>query len=332
MLSDKIEQYRGGGKRVRLTPAQYKEAYPYFKEVDSMALINVQLSLEKAFDAYKRQPSVGFPKYKSKKRSPHSYTTNRIKNNIEVGADFVKLPKLGRVRARIHRPIPCNARVKGVTVSQNVAGKYYIAVLLEFPSENPQLAVAAKTSIGLDFSIPHFFVSSDVRASHPHPASKLNERLSKAQKTLSRKRKGSKNYQKQQRKIGRIYERMACQRKDYLHKTSREIANRYDVIGVEDLNLIAISKTMKFGSRTGDSGWAFFVHCLSYKAAERGGRVVKVGKRFPSSKLCSVCGYKNTSLVLGDRNWICPCCGTRHNRDVNAAENIRHEAVRLLAC
>lgn len=337
MLDDKLQEYRAGKKMSRQTPAQYKLEHPYLKEVDSMALINVQLHLEEAFRSYFRQSGKGMPRYKARKRSPRRYTTNLIKNNIEVGRRWLKLPKVGKVRAKVHRALPLGARIKSVTVSQDGCGDYYAAVLVEMghPKGSPNAVKPEKAegpaSIGLDYSMPSFFVSTSLPASHPRPMKRSKTRLARAQKSLSRKQQGSANYRRQQKRIARIYREIADQRRDYVHKASREIANRFDVIGIEDLNMVAMSRTFRFGSAVADNGWALFVHCLTYKAEEHGGKVVKVSRSYPSTKRCSQCGAVNQEIRLEDRAWACPSCGAFHDRDKNAAENIRQEAVRIIA-
>ena len=336
MLNDKLQEYRAGRKMSRQTPAQYKNDHPYLKEVDSMALINVQLHLEEAFRSYFLQPRKGLPKHKTRKRSPRKYTTNLIRNNIEIGRNWIKLPKMGKVRAKIHRALPLGARIKSVTVSQDGCGDYYAGVLVEMdllitkPNIDGLKAIEGPTSIGLDYSMPSFFVSTSLLASHPRPMKRNKARLVRAQKSLSRKRQGSANYRRQQRKVARIYRKIADQRSDYIHKTSREIANRFDVIGIEDLNMVAMSRVLRFGSAVFDNGWSLFVHCLTYKAEEQGGIVTKVGRSYPSTKRCSQCGIVNQEIRLGDRSWTCPSCGAFHDRDKNAAENIRQEAVRIM--
>ncbi|WP_161128159.1 RNA-guided endonuclease InsQ/TnpB family protein [Adlercreutzia equolifaciens] len=336
MLDDKLQEYRAGRKMSRQTPAQYKKDYPYLKEVDSMALINVQLHLEEAFRSYFQQPRKGLPRHKTRKRSSRRYTTNLIKNNIEIGRNWIKLPKMGKVRAKIHRALPLGAHIKSVTVSQDRCGDYYAGVLVEIdPLKTKQNtdrlgAIESTASIGLDYSMPSFFVSTSFPASHPRPMKKNQERLARAQKSLSRKRRGSANYRRQQKKVARIYRKIADQRRDYIHKASREITNRFDVIGIEDINMVAMSRVLHFGSAVFDNGWSLFVHCLTYKAEEQGGTVTKVGRSYPSTKRCSQCGIVNQEIRLGDRSWTCPNCGAFHDRDKNAAENIRQEAVRIM--
>ena len=243
----------------RQTPAQYKKDYPYLKEVDSMALINVQLHLEEAFRSYFQQPRKGLPRHKTRKRSSRRYTTNLIKNNIEIGRNWIKLPKMGKVRAKIHRALPLGAHIKSVTVSQDRCGDYYAGVLVEIdPLKTKQNtdrlgAIESTASIGLDYSMPSFFVSTSFPATHPRPMKKNQERLARAQKSLSRKRRGSANYRRQQKKVARIYRKIADQRRDYIHKASREITNRFDVIGIEDINMVAMSRVLHFGL----ASWAF---------------------------------------------------------------------------
>ena len=141
--------------------------------------------------------------------------------------------------------------------------------------------------------------------------------------------KGSKNREKQRIKVAKLHEKVANQRKDFLHKQSRQIANAYDCVCIEDLNMKAMSQAMNFGKSVADNGWGMFTTFLQYKLEEAGKQLVRIDKFFASSQLCSVCGYQNSDTKnLSIREWICPCCQTHHNRDINAAVNIRNEGMR----
>ena len=255
MLADKTEMYEKTGKMKRLTPAGYKKDHPWLKEVDSLALANVQLHLEAAYKKYFSQEKAGHPKFKSKHRSRKSYTTNVVNGNIRIEGGKLRLPKAGHVKIRCHREIPENYVLKSVTVSMEPSGKYYAALLYEYPvSENQaggknmaarERAGTAGTPdvLGIDFAMQGMAVFSDgSRAGYPMYYRKAQERISREQRKLSRCRKGSRNYGKQKRILAKCYEKVRNQRKDYLHKLSRKIADVHDAAAVEDIDMKGMSR------------------------------------------------------------------------------------------
>ena len=331
MLAEKIAYYEEHKKSITITPAKYKKEYEFLKEVDSLALANAQLHLQTAYKNFFRDKSIGFPKFKSKKNNYHSYTTNFVNGNIKLNDKTIILPKLKAVRIKKHRQIPNDYILKSVTVSQEPNGKYYVSILFEYKTDiEPQYDMSKV--IGLDFSMSELYVSSEgFTAEYPRYYRKLQEKLAKEQRSLSRKKRYSKNYYKQKRKVANIHNKIANQRKDFLHKQSRQITNAYDVVCIENLNMKAISQSLHFGKSVADNGWGMFTMFLDYKLAEQGKILVKVDKFYPSSKTCSCCGYKNNELQLKDRFWTCPNCRTHHDRDKNASFNIKNEGLRILA-
>ena len=342
MLADKTEMYEKTGKMKRLTPAGYKKDYPWLKEVDSLALANVQLHLEAAYKKYFSQEKAGHPKFKSKHRSRKSYTTNVVNGNIRVEGGKLRLPKAGYVKIRCHREIPENYVLKSVTVSMEPSGKYYAALLYEYPvSENQaggknmaarERAGTAGTPdvLGIDFAMQGMAVFSDgSRAGYPMYYRKAQERISREQRNLSHCRKGSRNYGKQKRILAKCYEKVRNQRKDYLHKLSRKIADVHDAAAVEDIDMKGMSRCLKFGKSVMDDSYGAFRNMLSYKLKDRGKELVSVGRYFPSSKMCSRCGHVKEELRLNERIYRCEC-GNCMDRDVNAAVNIREEGRRIL--
>lgn len=330
MLAEKIAYYKEHGKSITVTPAKYKKEYEFLKEVDSLALANAQLHLQTAYRNFFKDKSIGFPKFKSKKSNYHSYTTNLVNGNIKLNDRTIVLPKLKSVKIKKHRQIPSDYILKSVTVSQEPNGNYYVSVLLEYEVDiKPQYDTSK--AIGLDFSMRELYVSSEgFTAEYPRYYRKSQEKLAKEQRILSHRKKGSKNYYKQKRKIAKIHSKIANQRKDFLHKQSRQITNAYDVICIEDLNMKAMSQSYHFGKSVADNGWGMFTSFLYYKQTEQGKLLVKVDRHYPSSKTCSVCGYKNEGLQLKDRFWLCPQCNTYHNRDENASYNIKNEGLRIV--
>ena len=342
MLSDKVESYKSTGKFATVTPAKYKKDYPYLKEVDSLALANKQLDLQEAFRntfSKSRKNNNGFPKYKSAKHSRKAYTTNNQKGTVAIiNNKYIKLPKIGKVKAVIHR-VPNNSWViKSATVSQESDGRYYISVLFEFDNvTNPY--VADKTNaIGLDYASDGLYVDSngDVGTNHKYYR-ESHDKLAKEQRKLSRmqgSKKGeekSNNYIKQLRKVNKIHRHIANQRLDNLHKISTEIANQYDVVCVESLNMRSMANHgFGNGKATLDNGYGMFLSMLKYKLSDRNKYLVKVDKWFPSSQICHCCGTLHPEMKdLTIRTMKCDC-GLTISRDQNAAINILREGLRLL--
>ena len=342
MLSDKIESYKTTGKFATVTPAKYKKDYPYLKEVDSLALANKQMDLQAAFRntfSKSRKKKNGFPKFKSAKHSRKSYTTNNQNGTVAiVDNSYVKLPKIGKVKAIIHRIPDSSWTIKSATVSQESDGKYYISILFEFENTvNPYVA-DKNNAIGLDYVSDGLYVDSkgNVGTNYKYYRESHNK-LAKAQRKLSRMQGSKKheeksnNYIKQLRKVNRIHRHIANQRLDNLHKISTEIANRYDVVCVESLNIRSMSnKSFGNGKATLDNGYGMFLSTLEYKLSDRNKYLVKVDKWFPSSQICHCCGMLHPEMKnLAIRKMVCDC-GLTINRDQNAAINILNEGLRLL--
>ena len=330
MLSDKINHYEETKQKLNNTPAQYKSKFPWLKEVDSLALANAQMNLQTAYNSFFRNPKIGFPKFKSKKSNRRSYTTNCVNGNISIDNGFLKLPKVGLVKLKQHRLILSNYKLKSVTISQTPSGKYYASVLFEY--ENQIQKQELHDFLGLDFSMHGLYKDSNGNEpAYPRYYRQAEERLKREQRKLTLMQKGSKNRSKQRIKVANLHEKVANQRKDFLHKQSRQIANAYDCVCIENLDMKAMSQSLNFGKSVADDGWGMFVTFLKYKLEETGKRLVKVNKFFASSQICNVCGYKNTATKnLSIRAWDCPECGAHHDRDINAAINIRNEGMRLV--
>lgn len=342
MLSDKIESYKSTGKFVTVTPAKYKKDYPYLREVDSLALANKQMDLQEAFRntfSKSRKKKNGFPKFKSAKHSRKSYTTNNQKGTVAIiDNKCIKLPKIGKVKAVIHRVPDDSWTIKSATVSQESDGKYYISVLFEFENTvNPY--VADKTNaIGLDYASDGLYVDSNGNTGTNHKYYReSHNKLAKAQRKLSRMQGSKKhevksnNYIKQLRKVNKIHRHVANQRLDNLHKISTEIANQYDVVCVESLNMKAMSnKGFGNGKATLDNGYGMLLSMLEYKLSDRNKYLIKVDKWFPSSQICHCCGMLHPEMKnLAIRKMTCDC-GLTISRDQNAAINILKEGLRLL--
>lgn len=334
MLADKIAYYQECKKTLQTTPAQYKKNYPYLKEVDSLALANVQMNLQTAYKNFFRDKKIGFPKYKSAKHNRKSYTTNNQKGTVAIIDNGIKLPKVGIVKAKIHRQPNEDWIIKSATVSQECDGTYYIAILFEYKTKELYAPVTAMSTLGLDYKSDGLYVDSNGEdCDMPHYYRLSQDKLAKSQRKLKHKTIGSSNYRKQQKKIAKIHRHIANQRKDFLHKKSTEIANQYTCVCVESLNMRSMAnKGFANGKATLDNGYGMFLNFLEYKLKDRGGYLVKVDKWFPSSQMCHWCGYIGPNLKdLSIRKWNCPHCGHQGiDRDYNAALNIKFEGLRIL--
>ena len=279
---------------LRNTPASYKKEYPWLKEVDSLALANVQMHLESAFHKFFREPSAGFPRFKSKKSSRKSYTTNVVNGNI-----FLE-------------------------------GKYFASFLFCCENQTAEKRPAEKF-IEIDFAMQGMCVfSTGKRAEYPMFYRNTEKKLAREQRKLSRCQKGSQNYKKQKKRVALCHEKIRNQRKDFQHKLSASLAESFDAVCVEDLNLKGMAGGLHLGKGVHDNGYGLFLSMLEYKLEERGKYLIKVDRYFASSKICSVCGNKKEELSLSDRIYYCEC-GNRMDRDVNAAVNIMNEGKRIFA-
>ena len=342
MLSEKIESYKTTGKFVAVTPAKYKKDFPYLKEVDSLALANVQLNLQSAFRNHfdrNRRKKTGFPKFKSAKHSRKSYTTNNQNGTVAIIDNrYIRLPKIGKVKAFIHRVPGTDWKLRSATVSCSSDDRYYVSVLFEYENSASTYVVDENNAIGMDYASDGLYVDDKGNIGTNHKFYReSHKKLAKEQRKLSRKkgsRKGedkSHNYLKQQRKVNRIYTHIANQRKDNLHKISAEIANQYDIVCVENLNMRNMSnRGFGNGKATLDNGYGMFLDMLEYKLANRGKYLVKVDKWYPSSQICHCCGKHHPEMKdLRIRTMRCEC-GYVMDRDRNAAMNIKKEGLRIM--
>ncbi|MEH6934056.1 MULTISPECIES: RNA-guided endonuclease TnpB family protein [unclassified Bacillus (in: firmicutes)] len=308
------------------TPAKYKAEFEWLKEVDSLALANAQLNLQTAYKNFFSGQN-DFPTFKSKK-DRKSYTTNVVNGNIMLLNGHIKLPKLKMVRIKQHREIPQDHIIKSCTISMTPTGKYYVSILTEYEKEILQKEV--ETVVGLDFAMDRLYVSSeDEKANYPKFYRKMLDQLAKVQRVLARRSKGSERWNKQRIRVAKLHEKVANQRKNFLHHKSKELAINFDVVAIEDLNMKGISQSLNFGKSVADNGWGMFTSFLAYKLQEQGKQLVKIDKWFPSTKTCSNCGIVK-DISLSERVYSC-ICGINLDRDYNSAINIKNEAIRLLA-
>lgn len=328
MLADKFAKKRS------ITPAKYKEEFEWLREVDSLALCNAQMNLSKAFENHRENAKhFGKPRFKSKK-SRQSYSTNNQKGSVRIESGQIKLPKIGWVKVKAHRQVV--GTIKTVTISKTPSGKYYVSILTEY--ENQVLPIVPKIFLGLDYAMNGLFVASTgERADYPKYYRRAQKKLRRAQKKFSRSKRESHNREKLRVTLSLVYEKATNQRKDFLQKLSTKLVNAYDAIAIEDLDLKAMAKRKRggrfsFGKSISDNGWAMFTRMLEYKLEWQGKTLVRIDKWYPSSQLCSECGYQNSETKnLSVREWTCPKCGAHHDRDHNAAINIKNEGMRILA-
>lgn len=305
-----------------------KVKYIWLKEVDKFALDNAIINMDSAYQKFFKEHS-GYPKFKSKRNKKKSYSTNFTNGNIEVSFENnkIKIPKLKWVKAKIHRVF--TGKIKSATISQVPSGKYFVSMLVE--TEHTPMK-ENDNSVGIDLGIKDLLITSDgEKFNNIRITKKYEDKLAKEQRKLSHKVKGSKNWNKQRIKVARIYEKIHNTRIDHLNKISHQLISENQVIVSEDLAISNMVKNHNLAKAISDCGWYELTRQLTYKAEWNGRTYIKIDRYVPSSQTCNVCGFVNKNTKdLSVREWICPQCGTVHDRDINAAINILNEGMRML--
>jgi putative transposase len=331
-LNKSIETYNETGKGLgqsalnALLPGLKKEL-EWLGECYSQILQATTLNLTTAYKNF-FAGRAGFPRFKSK----NGKQSIQYPQYVKVLDGAVKLPgNIGTVGAKIHRPI--EGKIKTVTVSKTPAGKYFASILSEVNEKNPETSAEGKV-VGIDLGLNHFAITSDgskvSKYDNPRYLAKHEKNLKRKQQNLAKKQKGSNSRHRYRKVVARVYERVSNSRQDFLHKLSRKLVNENQVVVVESLHVKGMVRNHTLAKAISDAGWGTFTNFLAYKLERKGGKLVEIDRWFPSSKLCSNCYYQIDELPLDVREWTCSHCGTHHDRDGNAATNIRAEGIRML--
>jgi len=301
-----------------------KKEFEWLKEVNSQTLIQSLHNLETAYGNFFAKRTK-FPNYKSKKTNRHSFRVPQ--HFILKSQDLIKIPKFKEgIKYQKHREI--KGKIKSLTISQNPSGKYFVSFLCEIPKHKP--LKKTNKSIGIDLGLKDFLITSeDKRVPNQKHLKTYANKLSKKQKHLSRKSKGSKRRELARLKVAKVHEKITNSRTDQQHKVSRFLVENYDLIAIEDLNVKGMMANHKLANAISDVAWSSFVTKLKYKAEWYGKEVFVIDRFFPSSKTCNSCGHIYKNLSLKERNWKCENCNTTHDRDVNAAKNILQRALTI---
>jgi putative transposase len=332
-LNKSIESYKETGKGLgqlalnALLPKLKKEKdTQWLADCYSQVLQATTLHLTTAYKNFFDQRA-GFPKFKSK----HGKQSIQYPQNVRIVDGNVKLPgNIGIVKAKIHRPI--EGKIKTVTISKTPSGKYLASILTEVEGEHP---TATEGKIyGLDLGLKHFAVVTDgektSKYENPQHIAKHEKNLKRKQKKLARKQKGSNSRNKYAQLVAKVYERISNSRQDFLHKLSHKLVSDSQAVIVENLHVKGMVRNQNLAKAISDCAWGMFINFLAYKLERQGGKLVEIERFFPSSQICSHCFYQVSKMPLDVREWTCPHCGTHHDSDGNAAQNIRTEGIRIL--
>ena len=333
MLSDQQRFYLETDQHFIPTPAKYKKEAPFLKEVDNQALIQEHNRLSQAFRVFFKSPETfGYPRFKRKKDDKDSFTAcNHVFESgptIYTTRDGIRMTKAGVVRARFSRRPQGWWKLKRITVEKTRTGKYFCSILYEAEVKAPApVTPAEETTVGLKYSMAHFYVADNgTMADPPHWLKQSREKLANIQRRLNRMEPGSRNYEEAVQKYRELHEHIANQRRDFIHKESRRIANAWDTVCVRADDLAELSRSMARGNIL-ESGYGMFRECLRYKLERQGKQFIMVDRYAPTTRTCSVCGTVRDAVSPKAKSWVCPKCGVVHDREINAAKNVKAQGL-----
>ena len=333
MLADQQRFYLETDKHFIPTPAKYKKAAPFLTEVDNQALIQEHNRLSQAFRVFFKNPDCfGHPRFKRKKADKNSFTA--CNHEFESGPtiyttkDGIRMTKAGIVKAKFSRRPQAWWKLKRITVEKTKSGKYYCYILYEEQVKVPNpITPTTETTIGLKYSMGHFYVADDgTMADPPRWLKQSQEKLKKLQQRLSRMEYGSRNYQEALQKYRVLHEHIANQRRDFIHKESRRIANAWNAVCMQSAALPELSRALTRGNVL-DAGYGIFQKCLRYKLERQGKPLILVDRYAPTTRTCSVCGQVGEEVPLASKVWTCTQCGTVHQKQSNTAQNIKTQGL-----
>ncbi|MFJ3338962.1 RNA-guided endonuclease InsQ/TnpB family protein [Streptomyces sp. NPDC086766] len=322
-----------------ITQAKRTAERAWLGEVSAVVLQQALRDAETAYRNFfasltgrRKGPKLGAPKFKSRKDSRQSirFTANARWSITPAGR--LNLPKIGEVRVKWSRPLPCVP--SSVTLIKDAAGRYFASFVIDTdPEADARRMPDAEAGIGIDLGLTHFAVLSDgMKIGSPRFLRRAEKKLKKAQRELSRKQKGSRNREKARRKVARAHAKVADARREFHHQLSTKLIRENQAVAVEDLAVGGLART-RLAKSVHDAGWSTFVHMLEYKAQRYGRTFVKIGRFEPTSQVCSTCGHRDGPKPLHVREWTCTACGTVHDRDHNAAKNVKQAAgLAVTAC
>jgi len=329
MLADTQEFYAAADIHYIPAPAKYKKDAPFLREVDSRALCSVYQNLRQAFLDFFRAPKVfGYPQFKTKKAQKDTFTVPcrpyRTGPSIYLTKNGIHLVKLGVIPAKLHRKPEPDWELRYVTVTKTRSGKYYCSIVFKRITEIPKPVIPTeKTTIGINHALNHFYVDSEGReVDLPTYLAKAKETLAYQQRKLSRMQRGSRNYEEQAQKIRLLHEHIANQRRDFIQKESRRITNAWEAVCIRETDLVRMAQRVK-GVNVLDSAFGYFRDCLKYKLRQQGKQLLVVSPYALTAKTCHECGFVHEGLSRRETDWVCPNCGAKLLRGVNAARNIR---------
>jgi putative transposase len=333
-LKRKLDYYQKTGKTLslsdlckELTILKQQPTTAWLRQIDSQSLQQALRDLENAFQHFFRRlrngaKKKGFPKFKSRKTDTPRF---RIPQQVVLEDARVSVPKIGSIKTIVHRPL--EGVSKSATFKREACGHWYISLVVE-QQIAPKADRTVERHVGIDVGLKTLAVRSDgERVKNPRWYQTQTRKLAHAQRALMRKQKGSGNRGKARVVVARLHQKIRNQRNDLLHKLSTDLVRHFDLKSIEDLNVRGLAKT-KLSASVLDAGWGMFRSLLSYKAERQNSQLIAIGRFYPSSKICGVCGSVKADLTLTDREWTC-CCGVLHDRDLNAARNIDREGLRL---